>query len=794
MHQPRGFRTEVVVAILCGYGLLIPAILRGGEHSTKELAEALRTFDYNVTHGEDQQALRAMLGNQLERRIGKANQQSSREWNGLKGKEDWDWFRGEKLKSLLSAARRIVEDSAKATPCHITGKLSGEGFRIQNLLFASDGGLWISANLYLPDPLRDSMPGIVISHSHHAPKHEGELQDMGMTWARAGCAVLIPDHLGHGERREHPFVTAADYVGKFPLSRQDYNFRYDMGMQLCLVGETLIEQLAHDLMRGVSVLLQQSGVDAQRIILLGSVAGGGDPAAFAAALDSRIACAAVFNFGGPQPETRFPLPADAESWFNYAGSGSWESSRNAPRSAAEGFLPWVIVGSIAPRKFIYGHEFSWDRERDPVWKRLEQIWTWQDARENLAFTHGGGTIQANGPDATHCNNIGSAHRRLIHIAFQKWFQIDVSTEKEYTNRRNKQDLLCWTEQWRTKLQPQPLHQVLRSRLEVGTEASPLDRPQMQKFWRSQLGWDEPPGPPPENPLPLATTMLPDHVTALRGLLPTDQGIQVPVLLLIPAREEEKRLPYVVAVASAGKAGFLQHRSEDIAKLLQSGVVVCLPDVRGCGETSIGADRGQHSAATDYSSTELMLGKTLLGQRCRDLDCVISWCQSRAELDPKRLMLWGDSFTPPLEAEATFKYPRRIDDRPPESDPLGSLLVLLAALNRDETQAIYLQGGLVDYQSMLLSSFVQVPHDCVVPGLHGDADLPRLCGMLAPRALRLEGLVDGVNRLTKPTDLEAAYRPTRAEYASQKGETEFSVSRERTSPAKWLLEQQGQNRW
>jgi len=34
------------------------------------------------------------------------------------------------------------------------------------------------------------MPGIVLAHSHHNPKWEGELQDMGMTWARAGTAVL----------------------------------------------------------------------------------------------------------------------------------------------------------------------------------------------------------------------------------------------------------------------------------------------------------------------------------------------------------------------------------------------------------------------------------------------------------------------------------------------------------------------------------------------------------------------------------------------------------------------------
>ena len=65
------------------------------------------------------------------------------------------------------------------------------------------------------------------------------------------------------------------------------------------------------------------------------------------------------------------LPEDAETSFNYAGSGGWESTRNLRLSARDGFLPWVIVGSVAPRGLIFGHEFGWDRPRDPVWKRLK---------------------------------------------------------------------------------------------------------------------------------------------------------------------------------------------------------------------------------------------------------------------------------------------------------------------------------------------------------------------------------------------------------------------------------------
>jgi len=88
---------------------------------------------------------------------------------------------------------------------------------------------------------------------------------MGVTWARAGCLVLVMDHLGHGERRQHPFRSVADYARSFQAGLQDYYFRYDAGIQLHLVGESLVGWLAWDLMRGVDLLLAQENIDPKRI-------------------------------------------------------------------------------------------------------------------------------------------------------------------------------------------------------------------------------------------------------------------------------------------------------------------------------------------------------------------------------------------------------------------------------------------------------------------------------------------------------------------------------------------------
>ena len=67
-----------------------------------------------------------------------------------------------------------------------------------------------------------------------------------------------------------------------------------------------------------------------------------------------------------------------------------------------------------PRRLIYAHEFSWDREHDPVWGRLQKIYGFYKVPENLASVHGRGRVTGRGPENTHCNNIGPEHRKQIY--------------------------------------------------------------------------------------------------------------------------------------------------------------------------------------------------------------------------------------------------------------------------------------------------------------------------------------------------------------------------------------------
>jgi hypothetical protein len=760
------------------------------------LAEQLKQLDGTVVPADSEKGkqLPAMVSDDIRARRQAANQRETRLWREVKTRADWERYRDPRLQALRESLGQWGAPP-KDLKLRVTHSIDGDGFRIEDVVFESRPGLVVTANLYSPAKSLASMPGVVICPSHHNPKTQSELQDMGMSWARAGCVVIVPDNLGHGERRAHPFRTAQDYAGKFAVGRQDYHFRYNTGMQLHLAGESLVGWIVWDLMRCVDVLLARPGVDRERIMLLGSVAGGGDPSAVAGALDLRISVVGPFNFGGPQPETRFPLP-EGDDAFNFAGGGSWESTRNLRRSARDGFMPWVIVGGAAPRALMYAHEFAWDKDRDPVWARLQKIYSFYDKPDQLGSAHGKGKVTGpGGPDNTHCNNIGQVHRAGMYPSLNRWLKLELSTEKEYQQRHKSEELLCLTPEVEKAMQPKQVHELAAAlanergaatRQRLAALKPEERRTRLGEEWAKLLGGVA----PAEPKATVQGTQKLGDLTSERILLETEPGIVVPVLLLLPSRPAKGRLPVVLGVAQEGKQAFLKERPEALAELLRSGAAVCLPDVRGTGETKIGDSRGRQSSATSLSSSELMFGGTMLGGRLRDLRSVLKYLRTRNDLDAARCAVWGESFAPVNAADRDLRVPLDAEKLPAQAEPLGGLLALFAALYDPDVRAVSVNGGLDGFASVLQSQFVYIPHDVIVPGALTLGDLGDVTAAIAPRAVRLEGLVDGHDQRVSVERLAKAYEPARTAYRAAKAEDRLTLEDAGAEQKRvaWLLAQ------
>ena len=199
--------------------LIVPYRLAFGLPSQADI-DRLRSLNPNVLTQASRKEHAQRLASNVRGRITAANRGYSDEWRQISNRTQWKQFAKAKLQ-LLEASLGTFPSQSKSLAVHRTGTVPGDGFTIENVVFESRPGLWVTANLYSPEPRQERLPGILLCHSHHNPKTQGELQDMGMTWARQGYLVLVIDQLGHGERRQHPFRSVADYAGPFEVKRQD---------------------------------------------------------------------------------------------------------------------------------------------------------------------------------------------------------------------------------------------------------------------------------------------------------------------------------------------------------------------------------------------------------------------------------------------------------------------------------------------------------------------------------------------------------------------------------------------
>ncbi len=686
------------------------------------------------------------LGRHIAAQIDAADQRDCEAWELLGTRSEWEQFRDERIEALRRSLGVLSPPAENLKP-YVARTLEGDRFHIDNLVFTSRPGMVVTANLYRPSTVGQKMPALVICHSHHDSKAEKELQCMGTTWAQLGCSVLIMDLLGHGERRQHPFASVADYPEYFEVDRQDYYSRYALGAQLQLIGASLLGWMRWDLTCGIDLLLTDPSVDPDRIVLIGSVAGGGDVAGVVGALDRRVAAVIAFNFGG-RPR------------------GDWDSTRCLAGTAHDGFWPWVILAAIAPRKLVYAREFAWDPQYDPVWRRLEKVYELYGARDCLRSVHGSGRVSGHGPEDSHCNNIGFTHRRQLYPILQEWFGISVP-ETECATRYGGHELKSLRTSMKGLHEIRPIHELAREACEMKISAARAEREaddphervaRLQRELVRVLGPMNPPVTPAIRPR-TARFGKQEHIS-----LEVEDGVFLQLELLWPSGSSATQLPVVIGVAQEGNRQLNHDRRELIVGLLQGGAAVCLAELRGVGDGRHGElYRGRISPSSGVFSASLALGESLMSSRVRDLRSIIAYLSIQGEVDRERMILWGDSLATINTGNVELVVPFDADPSPELGEPLGGVVALLGGLFEPNIRAIYIHGGLTGYASLLDEPFFYQPVDSIIPGVLSVADLCDLVAALAPRPLLMEALVDGCNRRASRVQVEKIFHVARTAY-------------------------------
>lgn len=208
---------------------------------------------------------------------------------------------------------------------------------------------------------------------------------------------------------------------------------------------------------------------------------------------------------------------------------------------------------------------------------------------------------------------------------------------------------------------------------------------------------------------------------------TMEHVQVPVIVLIPKSAGAGPWPAVLACHGHGSGGQYDAVGMDksgnlledpgihnrfAVQLVRKGMLVIIPEIMGFGARRMAKELEQnthYSSCATLSAQLLANGRTLAGMRVYEAMRAIDYMQSRSDVQPDRLGIFGFSG--------------------------GGLIAAYTAALDERLKATVLCG----WMNTFIGSILAMPHciDNYLPSLLLEAEQPELASLIAPRALFVE---------------------------------------------------------
>jgi cephalosporin-C deacetylase-like acetyl esterase len=523
------------------------------------------------------------------------------------------------VRSIRERIQKCFGPWPEKTPLNarVMNTVERDTYKIENVIFESRPGFFVTANLYVPKGRKGKMPGVVGSCGHSTNGKAAEAyQSFAQGLARMGYVVLIFDPIGQGERSQYaPVPKGKGLAARYGIGVGEH---IQAGNQQVLVGESLPAWRAWDGIRALDYLLSREEVDPKHVGITGN-SGGGTMTTWLCGVDQRWSMAAPACFVTTfRRNAENELPADTEQCpFGVIAQGL----DHADFLAALAPKPVVIV---AQEK-----DFFDVRGSEEAFARLKHLYTLLGAPENIKL-HIGGDY----------HGYAKENREAMYQWFNKATGISKETAEPALTIEEDKTLYCTPtgqvrdlqsrtvfsftsekaqslKKSRAKLEAQALKKAITEVLHI-----PVKLPESAPDYRVLRG--------------SGSRKYPAKTHALYAV-ETEPGIHAIVTLL-----SEK--PIISRPHADGKKAvlYVSHRSADaelrdeplVTELLKnnadSTLYAC--DVRGIGDSqpdTCGADQflkpyGSHYF---YAAHGIMLDEPLLGRRVFDVMRVVQWLAS-----------------------------------------------------------------------------------------------------------------------------------------------------------------------
>lgn len=568
-----------------------------------------------------------------------------------------------------------------------TGTLIREGYRIEKVIFESQPGFHVTANLYLPAEGKGPFPAILfpIGHEPGAKAYPVWQQIMG-TFARRGYVALTWDQIGQGERVQ--LWDDALSGTKTPPSTTEHTIT---GIQSLVTGDAFARYTIWDGIRALDYLLSRPEVDPKRIGITGN-SGGGTHTAYIASLDDRI------HVAGPS--------CFITSWQRLLETiGPQDAEQCIPGFLGAGFEHVDFIRAFSPKPYL-------------VMSAIRDFFSLQGARSTFATATE--TYQAAGArDRISMAETDEGHGYSINLRlasyawFDRWLKNAKAPEGETpVPPATETELACTkTGQVVTSLGGETVFTLNRSRARAFQTP---EHPSVEAV-RRMIQWQDDSSVPPARP----------YGSERRGDLVIDKllyesepGILIPAVIVSKSGATTNR-PAVLLASARGKASSWTV----IESLAQSGHVVMAIDARGLGETrmeSKGSDWQSRFGDYDSAMTAVMLGSSLVAQRAHDIQRGFHLLASRPGVDRDAIRGAAQGSAAPAMLHAAAA-----------GVPFAGLL---------------LDGMVASYRSITETPIHHAVFESIVPGAIRHYDLPGLISMLASKPVLL---VDPTSPLGQP---------------------------------------------
>ncbi len=499
----------------------------------------------------------------------------------------------------------------------VTGSFTRDGYRVENVIFESQPGFVVTANLYLPTTGRAPYPAVlgVAGHSVNG-KASATYQSAFIGFAKQGFAVLAYDPPGQGERLEYfDFATGRSRPGP---GVAEHNMA---GLQTLLTGQTLARYFIWDGIRAFDYLLTRPEIDPQRIAVAGN-SGGGTQASYLAVFEPRLAAVVASCY-----ITRW-----RELW---SGPGPQDAEQIFPRFLEKGLDFGDFALAHAPRPFLMTTAI---RDYFPIagaratYRQNQRLFDMLGDGQKAAYYE---------YDDTH--GWSQPRREAAYRFLAKHFQGREIDGREPAVTPEEESLLYAT--------PSGLVDSAGGRETVRTinfaEARRLAAvrpPVTLDSVKSALGWQSLPPVPPARKINEETR---DGIRIEKLELTVEGGLPIPVLLFHPATVRRA----IVYANSSGKGA-----DPDIFELVRAGALVLAVDPRGTGESYQAPARSGYRQDYQLAARAMLLGRNLVEMQTADLISAAQYLQSRPEAANRAPALYAKGALGPAAHFAAALHP------------------------------------------------------------------------------------------------------------------------------------------